>query len=106
LALTNAKAGDLEVVTTYRDPLRTAASWGNRGELKRDWIEYWNNWVDLMETAPSVFHVSEFKGPVVNSYPDKLGLHKAIDDEDWDYFYSVAPRNMVSHAMEASKCYM
>jgi len=98
-----AQSGRFYVITTYRSPVRVAASWGNRdkfsnGQERPDWFHHWSSWADILKGKPLIYRVDEFTGPVANAQVDKYGLHKAIDEKDWDYFYSVVPRRFVTYA--------
>ncbi len=100
-----AQSGEFEVITTYRSPVRVAASWANRDKFindqeRPDWFRHWSCWAEILELKPLIYNVSDFTGPVANGQIDKYGLHKAIDDKDWDYFYSVVPRRFVTYANE------
>jgi len=101
----DAYSGHYDVITTYRDPVRVAASWGNRdkfgaGQERPDWYKHWDCWAEILKTNPVVYRVDEFTGPVANPHEDKYELHKAIDEEDWDYFYGIIPRKAVDYANE------
>jgi len=98
-----AQSGRYEVITTYRSPVRVAASWGNRdkfsnGQKRPDWFRHWSCWAEILKDKPLIYRVDEFTGPVANAQIDKYKLHKAIDEKDWDYFYSVVPRRFVTYA--------
>jgi hypothetical protein len=77
------KKADAElVVTTFRHPLRVAASWLNRRditpEILNKWRECWSAWFDLIKD-PSV-RIIELTGcGETNSVGDLLGYHKLVD---------------------------
>lgn len=111
--VTNDRALDIaresdDLATTYRDPYRTAASWKNRERLKdHEWKSQWDAYRKVLEMNPKIFycdgpisqHGIEF--PVIhNTYKDRLGLHKALDDGDYKYYYRKVPKYLVDHALE------
>ena len=97
------------VYTTYRDPLRIAASWGNRhkdfkkSSLIDQWVLQWGIYKELLALNPIILDFSKgreqhgiiFPEQPVNSHSDDLGLHEAIDDGNWDYFYRKVPKELI-----------
>ena len=102
-----AKSGEYEVYTTWRSPYRVAASFGNREKIYptwpngganiKDWIEWWKYWSLMQPYVTKVFDMDDLTGQV-NSMTDKHGLHKAIDEEDWDKYYSMVPQDWITEA--------
>jgi len=91
------------IATTYRDPLRVAASWGNRDRfinhehyLKRTWYRQWECWHQIKEIA-TVYPVGVL-GERINIFEDKKGLHKALDEDDMEHFYKHVPIKAIEFA--------
>lgn len=96
-----------EIVMTYRNPLRTAASWINRGRLPkagfqidRTWREHWRIWAELIPRA-RVVSVNDL-GHRLNTHGDTKGMHALIDADDLGRFYEIVPRDVIYFAFE--KC--
>ena len=92
---------DLRV--THRDPLRTAASWANRGKLlserkgKSIWESQWDFYKEILTHSPHIYQVEEFTGAKVNSADDVLGLHKALDEGDMATYYKIVPKELIQY---------
>lgn len=90
--------------TTYRDPYRVAASWANRINIPfkestiLKWNKQWSIWRDLEaeEIALSTL-------PILNKYPDKLGLHDALDKGDLTYFFQYVSQEHIDFALECAR---
>ena len=91
------------VYVTYRDPFHTAASWGNRGRPWSRWDIQWENYWKIRELDPLVLdftkgtnqHGIEFGSVPLNQHHDRFGLHEAVENGDWEHFYSHVPRLLV-----------
>ncbi len=96
------------VITTWRDPLRVAASWANRGRWGREawyrrWREQWGAYGKLLECKPTIFDCTkgqyqhgETLGPVpLNQSADNLGLHKSLNDGNYDLYYSIIDKHLI-----------
>ena len=96
-----AKSGDYEVYTTWRSPYRVAASFGNRQKIEvthiNAWIDWWKYWSLMQPYVTKVFDMDDLTEQT-NSMTDKHGLHKAIDEKDWDKYYSMVPQNWIEEA--------
>lgn len=86
---------------TYRDPKRVAASWANRERDFQWWDQVWENYWKIRELDPMVLELGEqvqygidFGVNPINSFPDKHGLHAALDRGDMDIFYNHVPRGL------------
>ena len=100
------------VYTTYRDPLRVGASWGNRHKdftkpnLISQWTLQWECYHEALKLNPRVLDFTKgreqfgivFGESPINSHKDELGLHKAIDDGNWDYYYRKVPKELIQLA--------
>jgi hypothetical protein len=86
-----------EVITTYRDPLRTAASWYNRhGKWISDtWRKQWIDWHLL--SPERVFKLDELNLHL-NQYQDEHGLHQALDENRMDYYHDLIPKEDIEFA--------
>lgn len=100
-----------EIHTTYRDPYLVAASWCNQYDPKDlffeiSWLTLWSNWRKLIiERKPYVHLVEDFTGKPINSAGDRLGIHKALQDKDWDRYYSHVPVEWIDAAFdEVNQC--
>lgn len=103
------------VYTTYRDPLRVAASWGNRGRFDGDgtqrWMEMWRCFNELQEAGPILLfcdagnrqHGIEFPGKPLNAFKDDRHLHQALNEKDLDFFYRKVPKFGIDHAVKCSQ---
>jgi hypothetical protein len=88
-----------EVHTTFRDPLHTAASWINRGLLLDEvWCEQWDCWDRIMNRA--IAHKITSFTERHNASEDTFGLHRAIEDNNWDLYFSYIPKNLINYAKE------
>ena len=94
-----------QMVTTFRDPLLTGASWGNRYDLFEEyriisyWYELWSTWSwFIRDYQPQVRRASLFAGPKINSEPDENDLHAALKAGDMDHYYEYVPRDFIDWA--------
>jgi len=109
-----------KVFTTYRDPLRVAASWANRGHftgkknlsvVSGNWIEQWECYGECLKLNPMVLDFTKgreqygimFQEQPINSHSDSLGLHKAIDDEELTKLYQIIPKELIDLAQDIIK---
>lgn len=106
-----------KVFTTYRDPKRVAASWGNRhkdfkkANLIKQWILQWECYRECLKINPLILDFTKgreqhgilFPENAINTHPDELKLHKAIDDENWEYFYRKIPQELIELAETCSR---
>lgn len=108
-----------KIYTTYRDPLRVAASWANRGHFHkanpelnhRKWVRQWSAYRELLEKEPVILDFS--KGPIqdsidfglspINSFGDVNNMHKALDDGDTKELYKLIPKKHIDYAFECCK---
>ncbi len=87
-----------EVITTYREPHHTAASWFNRhgkwlaGRWRRQWVDY-----KLLQ--PSKVYQLEDLEFHENKFDDPFYLHRALKEGDMQYFYSKVPKECVDFAL-------
>lgn len=104
------------VYTTYRDPMRVAASWANRGHFtKQDnslnygkWFNQWEYYKEALKLNPIVLDFT--KGPMqegidfgtipINQHADKNKLHQELNKGNIDYLYSYIPKELIDHAIE------
>jgi len=94
-----AKGGKHEIVTTFRDPYRIAASWFNRDRVKtypREWHTQWDHWSRIAPLA-RVVRV-EMIPKKLNTHEDTYQLHAALDRGDLDYFYERVPIAYIDYA--------
>ena len=105
-----------KVFTTYRDPKRVAASWGNRHKdftkpnLIMQWTLQWECYREALKLNPMILDFTKgreqygilFPEQAINAHADDLWLHKAIDQENWDYFYRKIPRELMELAESCS----
>jgi hypothetical protein len=103
------------VFTTYRDPLRVAASWANRLHFNNTgtskWMEQWSIYSQVQKTEPKILcvdngieqHGITFPKRAINAHPDALNLHEALNNGDMDYFYRRVPKFAVEHAIQCSQ---
>lgn len=104
-----------KIYVTYRDPLRVAASWANRGHFSKTdnsinykkWDEQWLNYEKALTFNPIVLDFT--KGPIqdgidfglepVNQHSDKNRMHHEIDNNNLDYLYSFIPKDHIDLAI-------
>lgn len=101
-AVERAKSGEYsQVLTTYRDPKRVAASWANRGRINdQRWDEKWRiQWTcyGLIRPHAEVVPVDVLAGRE-NSVEDRTGLHAALDAGDMDKYWSIIDRDWIELA--------
>lgn len=93
-----------EIVTTYRDPYRTAASWANRNlfqdhehVMKRTWVRQWDNWIKVLPLA-KVYKTEELPDRL-NTAEDVKGVHKALSEGDMDTYYKHIPKDYLDYVL-------
>ena len=92
----------IKIFTTYRDPLRVAASWCNRDVWDEGkWFKQWHYYHKIIKYA-KVFNTDAL-GQKLNTCSDRLGLHKALDDGDMDYYYSIVPERCIDYAKKGGE---
>lgn len=96
---------DVDLLTTYRDPKRIAASWYNRGLLgseadKETWRYRWDSYRTLLNTA-KVYTMNDLNCKL-NTVKDKYGLHAMLDNNDMDKYYSIIDKDLIDHAYDCS----
>ena len=95
--------------STWRDPYRTAASWANRrhfrheGHWERQWLGY-KMWLDrgaiLFDfKGERVQHGLSLSFEPLNEHEDRFGMHKALDEGNFEHFWSIVPKEAVRHAL-------
>jgi len=108
-----------EVYTTYRDPYRVAASWGNRGHFShRDnsgvyakWDAQWECYKEALRLNPIILdftqgqiqHDIDFGEEVINSHADAKHFHRELDNGNIDYLFRSIPQKHIDHAIECAK---
>lgn len=103
------------IFTTYRDPYRTAASWYNREVLQdkhhyKKWNRQWEIYWEIRKLDPLVFDFTKgerqhgfiFDGNPRNTSKDKYGLHKALDENDLQYFHRHIPEELINAAQRTA----
>ena len=96
------------IYTTFRDPYRIGASWANRAGIPLDkhprvefftrWHNQWNEWKKVaLRRNTEILNIDKFTTKL-NTYPDKLNLHKAIDEKNMNYFYTYVPEHYIKQA--------
>jgi hypothetical protein len=99
-AVRQALSGNYRVITTYRDPLRIAASWRNRGRFityPNTWFEQWECWAQIVPIA-EIVHMSDL-GKKLGSYHDRYDLHEYLDNEQMGLFSSFVPQKFTDFAL-------
>lgn len=105
------------VFTTYRDPLRVAASWCNRNQLNKRclghkrWIEQWSNYGKLLETSPYILDIEngvkqfgiEFPRKAKNSFKDTYSIHRELNKGNKEYLYRKIPKSLLAFAFQNSQ---
>lgn len=104
-ALKHAEKAD-QILMTFRNPYRVAASWVNRGRLpklphqrNRTWCEQWRIWAELVPRAHEVRSVDDLKHRL-NTHVDEHGLHAMIAAGDYGLFHAYVPRELIKFAYE------
>lgn len=98
-----------EIHTTLRDPHLVAASWANQYNIEdtfidTSWYIMWMNWFKLTAGYDVKIHyVDDFDGEPVNSKGDRLGLKRALELGDMDYYFKWVPRDWISYALRCCK---
>lgn len=100
----------IQLATTWRDPYRTAASWGNRRHLRHEghWELQWAAYGEFLKLQPMIFdfekggdqHGFHLSLEPVNAHEDRFGLHEALDTGDWEKYWSIIPKETVQHALD------
>ena len=105
-----------KIYVTYRDPLRVAASWANRGHFSKlnnsfnymRWDEQWSHYKLALEFNPIVLDFTkgriqdgvDFGSKIINQHVDKNKLHQELDSGNLDYLYRFIPKKHIDHAIE------
>lgn len=100
-----------DVIVTYRDPLRTAASWYNRAQLPRtgkksphrdgcifSWKEAWFYYGKILETHPTIYRMEDLEYKLY-THPDK-GAHALLDAGDLDGYYKLVDKKLIDYAYD------
>lgn len=104
------------VITTYRDPLRTAASWYNRtqlplgiGRYKRpqsqgmifSWKEAWEYYGKVIEVIPKdhIYRMEDLQYKLY-THPDSVGAHALLDAGDLDGYYNLVDKDLIDYAFK------
>lgn len=104
--------GDLDLVTTYRDPYRVGASWVNRywrsadqflRELRPQWFGEWEDYGEILAMGPEIYYVDDFDKPKVKSKGDAHKVHLALDQGDYQHFHSFVPPEWIRFAVQRSQ---
>ena len=104
------------VYTTYRNPYRVAASWGNRGHFSKidntvnynKWLEQWGCFKDALEINPMVLDFTkeseqfgiDFGIEPINAYSDANNIHKELDKGNKEYLFKLIPKEYIDFAIE------
>lgn len=94
-----------EIHTTRRDPVHVGATWGNRygrnlGDHPRTdvyarWRDQWSSWALYKDQM----HIHEMEDlPHENPTDDRVGLKKAVEDEDWGFYHRFVPQYFIDFA--------
>ena len=99
------------IITTYRDPYATAASWYNRHSkwITGTWRKQWIDWHLLKPER--IYQLDELEEHE-NKFGDAVLLHDAYSKGDMDYFHQFIPEedinfaiDLVNKVMEAPNAY-
>lgn len=92
------------IVTTYRDPAYTLASWANRYDMFDPYYQYWwracwAGWSSLirMDDKVEIFHTDNLSIRL-NEAPDPKGLKGMADRADWEQFEHHCPIRLLDFA--------
>lgn len=104
-----------EIYVTYRNPLRVAASWANRGHFSKQdnsvnykkWDEQWGNYKEALKYNPVVLDFTkgqiqsgiDFGSEPINQHKDKNKLHQELDKGNLDYLYTFIPKDHIDFAI-------
>ena len=94
-----ARGGEHEVITTFRDPYRIAASWINRDRLKtypREWHTQWDHWSRIAPLAK--IYRTDSLTKKLNTHKDTYQLHAALDRGDLETFHQRVPIAYIDYA--------
>lgn len=88
--------------TTYRDPLRVAASWFNRygwnESTNQMWLDQWKAYREIKKLC----HIVDIRDlPVMNSHKDKQA-HKLLDSGNMTAFYRLIPQQSIEFAQDCA----
>lgn len=99
-----------QVHTTMRCPLRVGASWANRYGMPLDevphvnlfdrWKAQWSRWSEVVCNGLVAVHLVETLPEGSNSYKDRLGMHRALDENNMDYYHQYVPVKYILFAQE------
>ena len=102
----------INVITTYRDPLRTAASWLNRGQLPfkagsphRDgcifsWKEAWFYYGKIIKTNPDIYRMEDLDHKLY-THDDSSGAHSLLDNGDIEGYYKLVNKDLIDYALHS-----
>ena len=112
---------DANVIVTYRDPLRTAASWYNRSQLPRgrkkytsasdqgcifSWKEAWFYYGKIIKTIPEshIYQMADLHHKLY-THPDSIGAHALLDVGDMDGYYKLVDKDLIDYANDQIHSY-
>lgn len=108
------KNPDANVIVTYRDPLRTAASWYNRTQLPQgnrkykspsdqgmifSWKEAWLYYGKIIKTIPEshIYKMADLEHKLY-THPDSVGAHAMLDEGDMDEYFKLVDKDLIDYA--------
>jgi len=107
--------GSINVITTYRDPKRVAASWLNRGQLPFSgmgsphregcifsWKEAWEYYGKILELIPKVLFMKDLRSKLY-TYEDKAGAHALLDNDSMSEYYKLVNKDLIDYAYNHCK---
>lgn len=109
--------GKANVLTTFRDPKRVAASWFNRGQLPTSrmysgtsegcifsWKEAWDYYGKILEMIPreNVYFMKDLKHKLY-THGDVTGAHTLLDNNNMDQYYKLIDQDLIGYAYQNCK---
>jgi len=112
--LIDSNIGRINVITTYRDPKRVAASWMNRGQLPFNgmgsphregcifsWKEAWEYYGKILKVIPKEnVHLMEDLKYKLYQHDDTHGAHALLDNNDMKGYYRLINKDLTDYAYE------
>ena len=103
---------EIDLITTYRAPERTAASWFNRGQLPThrmcsgtsegcifSWKEAWEYYGKILDMVPHIkIHKMDDLEYKLYTHPDKCSVHSMLDAGNTEAFYKVIDPELIKFA--------
>ena len=96
--------------TTLRDPWRVAVSWANRGRIdikepggEMKWFQQWRYWAEIAKSA-EIHPIAELENHL-GAENDRLGLYKALETQDFNYYHGYIPFDFIEFALQCVQPY-